>query len=90
MKEMTLGDLHLASTGQIVSVTGQSATKTADLRGTAELFSVRSPTWKMTIAHNRWNNGDRDVRLHDRGTAPQRFDRFRSTGRLGLTPVGTD
>lgn len=25
--------------------------------------------------------------LHDRGTAPQRFDRFRSARRLGLTPV---
>ena len=44
----------------------------------------------MTIAHNRWINGDRDVRLHDRGTAPQQFDRFTSTGRLGLAPVGTD
>ena len=61
MKEMTLGDLHLASTGRTVPATGQSATKTANLRGTAELFSVRSPQWEMTIAHNRWNNGDRDT-----------------------------
>lgn len=90
MKEMTLGDLHLASIGQTVRVMGQSATKTGDLWGTAELFSVRSRAWEMTIANNRWDNGDRDVRLHGRGTAPQRFDRFRSTGRLGLTPVGTD
>ena len=90
MNEMTLGDLHLASTGRTIDVMGQSTTKTPDLRGTAELFSVRSPTWEVTIAHNRWNNGDRDIRLHDRGTAPQQFDRFRSTGRLGLKPVGTD
>ena len=33
MKEMTLGDLHLASTGQTVPVTGQSAAKTDDLQG---------------------------------------------------------
>jgi hypothetical protein len=90
MNEMILGDLHLASTGRTVAARGQSATKTANLRGTAELFSVRSRAWEMTIAHNRWNNGDRDIVLHDRGTAPQRFDRFRSTDRLGLTPVGTD
>ena len=65
MNEMILGGLHLASTGRTVPVTGQSAaTKTADLRGTAELFSVRSPEWEMTIAHNRWNNGDRDVTSH--------------------------
>jgi hypothetical protein len=44
----------------------------------------------MTIAHNRWNNGDRDIVLHDRGTAPLRFDSFRRSRRLGLTPVGTD
>jgi len=31
-------------------------------------------TWEMTIAHNRWNNDDRDIRLH--GTGPQQFDRF--------------
>jgi hypothetical protein len=43
----------------------------------------------MTIAHNRWDNGDQDIVLHDRGTAPQRFDRFRSARRLGLTPAGT-
>ncbi len=43
MKEMTLGDLHLAPTGRTVPVTGQSATKTPDLQGTAELFSVRAP-----------------------------------------------
>ncbi len=89
MKEMTLGDLHLAPTGQTVPVMGQSATKTDDLRGTAEFFTVRSPEWEMTIAHNRWDNGDQDIVLHDRGTAPQRFDRFRSARRLGLTPVGT-
>jgi hypothetical protein len=90
MKDMTLGDLHLASTGQIVPVMGQSATKAADLRGTAELFSVRSTAWEMTIAHNRWSNGDREIVLHDRGTAPQRFDSFRRSRRLGLIPVGTD
>jgi hypothetical protein len=90
MKEMTLGDLHLAPTGRTVPVFGQSATKTNDLRGTAELFSVRSPAWEMTIAHIRWNNGNEDIRLHDRGTAPQRFDRFRSARRLGLHPVKTD
>jgi hypothetical protein len=90
MKEMTLGDLHLTSTGRTVSRDGQSATKTDDLRGTAELFSVRSPAWEMTIAHNRWNNGDRDIVLYDRGTAPQRFDSFRRSRRLGLIPVGTD
>jgi hypothetical protein len=89
MKKMTLGDLSLSSTGQTVTAVGQSATKTADLRGTAELFIVRSPLWEMTIAHHRWNNGDRDVRLYDRGTAPQRFDSFRRSRRLGLTPVGT-
>lgn len=89
MKEMILGDLHLASTGRTVPVVGQSATKTADLRGTAELFSVRSPAWEMTIAYNRWKNGDRDIALYDRGTAPQRFDRFISARRLGLTPIGT-
>ena len=73
MKEMTLGDLHLASTGRTVSLSdGQSATKTAGLRGTAELFSVHSPAWEMTIAHNRWDNGDRDIRLHDPG--PLRSD----------------
>ena len=90
MNEMTLGDLHLTSTGRTVDVMGQSATKTANLRGTAELFSVRSPTWEMTIAHNRWSNGNRDIVLHERRTAPQPFDRFRSARRLGLTPVGTD
>ena len=89
MKEMILGDLRLASTGRTVRVMGQSATKTDDLRGTAELFSVRSAKWEMTIAHNRWNNGDRDIVLHDRGTAPQRFDSFRRSRRLGLIPVGT-
>jgi hypothetical protein len=90
MMKLTLGDLHLASTGRTVSVIGQSATKTADLRGTAELFSVYSPAWAMTIAHSRWDNGNQDIRLHDRGTAPPRFDRFRSTARLGLTPAGAD
>ncbi len=43
----------------------------------------------MIIAHNRWNNGDQDIVLYDRGTAPQRFDRFRNARRLGLLPVGT-
>jgi hypothetical protein len=90
MKKTTLGDLRLASTERTVPVMGQSATKTADLRGTTELYSVHSPAWEMTIAHNRWDNGDQDIVLHDRGTAPQRFDRFRSARRLGLTPVGTD
>jgi hypothetical protein len=89
MKEMIIGDLRLASTGRKFPVMGQSATKTADLRGTAELFSVCSPEWEMNIAHNQWNNGDQDIVLHNRGTAPQRFDRFRSARRLGLTPVGT-
>ena len=90
MKEMTLGDLHLASAGQTVRRTGQSAGKTDDLQGTAELFSVRSPKWEMTIAYNRWDNGHRDIALYDRGTAPQRFDSFRRSRRLGLKPVGTD
>jgi hypothetical protein len=85
---MTLGGLHLSSAGHTIPTTGQSATKAADLRGTAELFNVRSPTWVMTVAHNRWNNGDRDIVLYDRGTAPQRFDSFRRSRRLGLTPVG--
>ena len=89
MKEMTLGDLHLASTGRTVSRDGQSA-KTDHLQGTAELFSVRSPAWEMVIAHNRWDNGDRDIALYDRGTAPQRFDSFRGSRRLGLIPVGAD
>ena len=87
MKEMTLGSLHLAPTGRATGVTGQSAAKTDDLRGTAELFSVRSPAWEMTIAHNRWDNGHQDIRVHNRGTAPQRFDRFRSARRLGLSRV---
>ena len=43
----------------------------------------------MTIAYNRWDNGDRDVVLYDRGTAPQRFDSFRRSRRLGLIPIGT-
>jgi len=90
MKKMTLGDLHLASTGQTVRVTGQSAAKTDDLPGTAGLFSVRSPKWEMTIAYNRWDNGHRDIVLYDRGMAPQRFDSFRRSRRLGLIPVGTD
>jgi len=90
MKEITLGDLRLESAGRTVSRDGQSATKTDDLRGTAELFTVRSPAWKMTIAYNRWDNGDRDVVLYDRGTAPQRFDSFRRSRRLGLNPIGTD
>ncbi len=91
MNEMILGDLHLASTGRTVDAKGQqSATKTAGLRGTAELFSVRSPTWEMTIAHNRWSNDDREIVLYERGTAPQQFDRFQSACRLGLIPVGTD
>lgn len=89
MGEMTLGDLHLASTGRTVRVIGQSATKKDDLQGTAELFRVRSPAWEMAIAHIRWNNGDQDIRLHHRETAPQRFDRFRSTSRLGLNPAGS-
>lgn len=89
MKEMALGDLHVAATGRTVRVKGQSATKADDLRGTAELFSVRSPEWELTIAHNRWDNGDQDIVLHDRGTAPQRFDRFRSARRLGLTQSRT-
>ena len=74
MNEKTLGDLQLASTGRTEPAMGQSANKTPDLRGTAELFSVHSPVWEMTIAHNRWNNDDRDIRLH--GTGPQQFDRF--------------
>jgi len=89
MKEMILGDLHLASAGQTVRRTGQSAAKTDDLQGTAELFSVRSPEWEMTIAYNRWDNGDQDIALYDRGTAPQRFDSFRRSRRLGLIPVRT-
>lgn len=87
MKPMTLSDLHVASTGQIVRVAGQSATKTDDLRGRAELFSVSSRKWEMTVAHSRWENGDQDVKLYYRGTAPQRFDRLRSTCRLGLIPI---
>ena len=90
MKEITLGDLRLASTGRTVSRDGQSAAKADDLRGTIELFTIRSPAWKMTIAYNRWDNGDRDVVLYDRGTAPQRFDSFRRSRRLGLIPIGTD
>lgn len=87
MKDMTLGDLYLALTGRTVYVTGQSAAKADHLGGRAELFSVRSPEWEMDIAHNRWNNGDQDIALYDRGTAPQRFDRFRSARRLGLKRV---
>jgi len=90
MKEIILDDLHLVSAGRTVRVTGQSATKAPDLRGTAELFGVRSRAWEMTIALNHWNNGDRDIALHDRGTAPQRFDSFRRSRRLGLTPVGAN
>lgn len=86
---MALGDLRLAPTGQIVRVTGQDAAKTDDIRGTAELFSVCSPAWKMIIAHDRWDSGRQDVKLHDRGTAPQRFDRFRSSRRLGIARIGT-
>jgi hypothetical protein len=89
MKEMTFGDLRLAPTGRTVHVRGQSAGKVDDLRGTAELFSVRSPEWEMIIRHNRWDNGQQDIALHDRGTAPQRFDRFRSARRLGIHPVPT-
>ena len=89
MKEMSFGDLRLAPTGRIVHVKGQSAGKIDDLRGTAELFSVRSPEWEMTIAHNRWDNGHQDIVLYKRGTAPQRFDRFRSARRLGIHPVLT-
>ncbi len=43
----------------------------------------------MTIALNRWDNGDREIVLHDRGTAPQQFDSFRRSRRLGLTRVRT-
>jgi hypothetical protein len=89
MMETVFGELHLAPTGRTVRVRGQSAAKTGDLRGTAKLFRVRSSVWEMTIAHNRWSNGNQDIVLHDRGTAPQRFDRFRSARRLGLTPIGT-
>jgi hypothetical protein len=88
MQEMTLGDLRLAPTGRTVRVTGQDAAKNDDVQGRAELFRVSSPTWKMTIAHNRWDSGIQDVKLHDRGTAPQRFDRLRSARRLGLMPSG--
>jgi hypothetical protein len=42
----------------------------------------------MIIAHNRWDSGVQDVKLHDRGTAPQRFDRLRSARRLGLMRSG--
>jgi hypothetical protein len=87
---MSLGDLYLASTGRTVPVMGQSATKAPDLQGMAELFNVRSTLWEMTIALNRWSNGDRDIVLHDRGMGPQRFDRFRSARRLGLNPIGAD
>ena len=87
MKEMSFGDLRLAPTGGTVRVKGQSAGKIDDLRGTAELFSVRSPEWGMTIAHNRWDNGHQDIVVYKRGTAPQRFDRFRSARRLGIHPV---
>jgi hypothetical protein len=87
MKKMSFGDLRLAPTGRTIHVKGQSAGKIDDLRGTAELFSVRSPEWEMTIAHNRWDNGHQDIVLEKRGTAPQRFDRFRSARRLGIHPV---
>jgi hypothetical protein len=43
MEEMTLGDLHLVPTGRAIPVMGQSATKTDDLQGTAELFAVPPP-----------------------------------------------
>jgi hypothetical protein len=84
MKTMTLADLQLLPTGRTIPVMGQSAAKVGHLRGSAELFGVRSPTWQLTIAHCQWDNGDQDVRLHSRGNAPQCFDRFRSTGRLGI------
>jgi hypothetical protein len=87
MKEMSFGDLRLSPTGRTVHIKGQSAGKIDDLRGTAELFSVRSPEWNMTIAHNRWANGHQDIVLDKRETAPQRFDRFRSARRLGIHPV---
>lgn len=84
----TLGDLNLETTGRTVPVTGQSAAKSGRLQGKATLFAVSSPEWALTVAHTLWDNGDQDVKLHDRGTAPQRFDRLRSTCRLGLTPTG--
>lgn len=86
MKKMTLGDLQLAPTGQTVRLKGQSATK-ARSEGKADLFSVSSSTWELSIAYCRWDNRDQDVRLYDRGRAPQRFDRFRSARRLGVHPA---
>lgn len=86
MKKMILGDLKLVPTGQTVRLKGQSAAK-ARSEGKADLFNVSSPSWELSIAYCWWDNRDQDVRLHDCGRAPQRFDRFRSARRLGVHPA---
>ncbi len=86
MQDLVFGDVRVRSAKESAPVHGESHRRIKDLTGTADLYFVHTPDWTLTIADQRWANSDHDVRVFDRGDAPQHFDRLRTRLRLGVLP----
>jgi len=75
--EVLLGDLLLKDLHEQKAIShSQTATTVDDVGGVARIFEVRGPSWTVAVARYRWENGESDVRLFDRGNAPSIFDRL--------------
>ncbi len=86
MSLVELGRLRLTDLNQTERVLGGTTTKEVDVPGLMTLYQVRGTRWTMSIADCAWENGERDVRVVNRGDAPQIFDFLRSKNRMTVEP----
>ena len=69
-----------------VPASGQDATGTAT-DGRSRVFEVTGPDdLRLLVRDTTWDTGERDLAVHDRCDAPQRFDRLVSGSRLTVQP----
>ena len=85
--QIRVGDFTIRSTGR-QRITGESIDSYQGA-AEAECYEVRGPGGvDLVIRDARWESGERDVAVLDRGTCPQHLDRLRNGLRLQVARHG--
>lgn len=88
-RPIELGPFELTR-GNDETISGQT-TGREDAEGLARTWWLRSgDEILLCLADVAWENGERDVRVLDRGHSPQRYDRLVQGVRLGVQSHGDD
>lgn len=88
-RRIELGPFEL-SRGNDETISGQT-TRREDADGLARTWWLRcGDEILLCLADVAWENGERDVRVLDRGHSPQRYDRLVHGVRLGVQSHGDD